>query len=248
MGSANIVMDATPPISHVEPATMATSPLAASPSSDDATDAQLIQRAIDGDPLALKVLWQDHRRWVAAVLLAHMPKDVELEDLLQDVGVAVVGKIASVRESAAFRPWLRAVAMSVAKTSARRRRVRKDGWLRVALQAGTQADQQEDVSIARRETLAAGKRLMELATNLPDGYREPLLLKCIQGMSYREIGRVMNLPDTTVETRIARARRMLREHAGGDQRVSAESRTFSGPAAAARPGALAASPSTGGAN
>jgi DNA-directed RNA polymerase specialized sigma24 family protein len=30
-------------------------------------------------------------------------------------------------------------------------------------------------------------------------------------MSYREIGEVLNLPETTVETRIARARKMLRE-------------------------------------
>jgi DNA-directed RNA polymerase specialized sigma24 family protein len=32
-------------------------------------------------------------------------------------------------------------------------------------------------------------------------------------MSYREIGQVLGLPETTIETRIARARRMLREAA-----------------------------------
>jgi RNA polymerase sigma-70 factor (ECF subfamily) len=52
---------------------------------------------------------------------------------------------------------------------------------------------------------------MALAGELPDGYREPLLLKAIQGLSYREIGRILGLPETTIETRIARGRRMLRE-------------------------------------
>jgi DNA-directed RNA polymerase specialized sigma24 family protein len=52
---------------------------------------------------------------------------------------------------------------------------------------------------------------MRLASQLPDGYREPLLMRCIQGMGYREIGSVMGLPETTIETRIARGRRMLRE-------------------------------------
>lgn len=52
---------------------------------------------------------------------------------------------------------------------------------------------------------------MTLAMQLPDGYREPLLMKAVQGMSYREIGEVLGLPETTVETRIARGRRMLRE-------------------------------------
>lgn len=185
----------------------------------------LIERAIAGDERALQRVWEDHRRWVAAVLLAHMPRDAELEDLLQEVSVAVVGKVSSVRDAAAFRPWLRAVAMSIAKTSARRRRVRKDGWLRLAFTSGKGVEEQHDVSVARRETLAAGRRLMELSAELPDGYREPLLLKCVQGMSYREIGRVLGLPETTVETRIARARRMLREKAGpdaalGDQALS----------------------------
>jgi len=54
---------------------------------------------------------------------------------------------------------------------------------------------------------------MELSADLPDGYREPLLLKCVQDMSYKQIGAVMGLPDTTIETRIARARKMLRERA-----------------------------------
>jgi DNA-directed RNA polymerase specialized sigma24 family protein len=52
-----------------------------------------------------------------------------------------------------------------------------------------------------------------VAKELPDGYREPLLLKCVHGMSYREIGEVMGLPESTIETRIARGRRMLREAA-----------------------------------
>lgn len=53
--------------------------------------------------------------------------------------------------------------------------------------------------------------LLDLARGLPEGYREPLLLRCVKGMSYREIAKVLELPETTIETRIARGRRMLRE-------------------------------------
>jgi RNA polymerase sigma-70 factor (ECF subfamily) len=59
-----------------------------------------------------------------------------------------------------------------------------------------------------------------LAARLPDGYREPLLLKCVRGLSYRQIGELMGLPETTVETRIARGRRMLRELAAADGGVA----------------------------
>lgn len=176
-----------------------------------------IARAISGDAAALDEVWHAHRRWTAAVLLAHMPRDADLDDLLQDVGMTLVAKIGGVREVGAFKPWLRAVAMSIAKTAGRRRKVRKAGFIKIAglrgLTEGRGEDDQEDADQPRTAAMHEGRRLMDLSRDLPDGYREPLLLKCVQGMSYREIGRVMNLPETTVETRIARARKMLRERA-----------------------------------
>ena len=57
---------------------------------------------------------------------------------------------------------------------------------------------------------------MELARELPEGYREPLLMRCARGMSYTQIGAVLGLPETTVETRIARGRRMLRDLVAGE--------------------------------
>jgi predicted RNA polymerase sigma factor len=62
----------------------------------------------------------------------------------------------------------------------------------------------------------------------------------VQGMSYREIGRVLGLPETTIETRIARARRMLRERAtaagmsatGEDDRQATTTTTTASTAAA----------------
>ncbi len=174
-------------------------------------DQTLVRDAIAGDEVALRELWNRHRRWVAAVLLAHMPRDAELDDLLQEVAVAVVAKISGLREEAAFKPWLRAVAMSIAKTTARRRSVRKSGWFKLVGFTGQRESERshDNSSPAMQE----GRGLMALAAELPDGYREPLLLKCVQDMSYKQIGDVMGLPDTTIETRIARARKMLRERA-----------------------------------
>lgn len=180
----------------------------------------LIAQAIRGERESQRRLWHEHRRWVAAIVLAHMPKAAwggapELDDLLQEVAMAMVAKISGLRDETAFKPWLRAVAMSIAQTSGRRSKVRKEGWLRLVNMRGDDDRPEFDAAPGslRGEQIADGRRLMRLAAELPDGYREPLLLKCVQGMSYKEIGRVMGLPDTTIETRIARARKMLRERA-----------------------------------
>ncbi len=55
------------------------------------------------------------------------------------------------------------------------------------------------------------------AGELPEGYRERLLMRCARGMGYKQIGAILDLPETTIETRIARGRRMLRELAGCEQ-------------------------------
>jgi RNA polymerase sigma-70 factor, ECF subfamily len=168
----------------------------------------LTQAAIAGDREALRALWHAHRRWAAAILLAHKPRESELDDLLQDVAMAVVAKIGGLRDPGAFKPWLRAVTLNVAKTAARRRPGKAAQVLRLIGLAREGAETESSPGDAATEE---GHRLMQLAANLPDGYREPLLLRCVQGMGYRQIGEVMGLPDTTIETRIARGRRMLRE-------------------------------------
>ena len=52
---------------------------------------------------------------------------------------------------------------------------------------------------------------MDAANRPPEEYREPPLLAGVRGMSYKQIADLMGVPVTTVETRLARARRMVRE-------------------------------------
>lgn len=185
--------------------------------SEGGASAALILAAIRGERDAQRQVWEDHRRWVAAVLMAHKPRTVDLEDLLQDVAMQFVRRINELRDAGALRPWLRTVAMNAAHASGRSlaRRKRDAHELRPAAVSGPTSpqDSKPDLLTGRREE---ARRLMQLSERLPDGYREPLLLRCLQGLSYRMIGDLMGIPETTVETRIARGRRMLRELAEKD--------------------------------
>lgn len=181
-----------------------------------------VSAAIRGDSEAVRAVWQANRRWVAAVILAHKPREAELEDLLQDVAMSFVRTIGTLRDEAMIRPWLRTVAMNAARAAGREtsRRRRHMGWkvsdgstaqeseAGIGAGTGAAAGRGPDESVQRQEEAA---RLGTLASRLPEGYREPLLLKCVRGLSYRQIGELMGLPETTIETRIARGRKMLRE-------------------------------------
>lgn len=184
-------------------------------------DEQLVQSARRGDREAQQELWRAHRRWVAAIILAHRPRTVEVEDLLQDVAVKFVSKIHTLRDDRAFRPWLRQIALNVCRGAARSTK----SLLRFAGPYRDDTDKVDPGSISEPVSpdhdaphqlaqLDAAQRLLEQALSLPMSYREPLLLRCVRALSYQQISEVLDLPITTVETRLARARRMLREEVG----------------------------------
>lgn len=171
-----------------------------------AANGTLAAAAMRGDRSALEALWREHRRWVAAVLLAHKSAGDQLDDLLQEVAMTLVTRIDGLRDPGNVRAWLRTVAINAARASARSGRVRP--WHRTTGDVPAAAP-----AAARREHGLDDEahRLLGLAAELPAPYREPLLLRAVQGLSGRTIGAIMDLPEATVETRIARARRMIRQ-------------------------------------
>ncbi len=164
-------------------------------------------------PPELHELWATHRRWVAAILLAHMPRDADLEDLLQEVAVRFVRGGAELKDPAAVRPWLRTVAINLARTAGRKKRVRQRLMPDYAAQVRTTSDETEAANDPRsgHELLEDGRLAMSLARSLPEEYREPLLLRAVRGLSYRQIADILGVPITTIETRLTRARKMLRD-------------------------------------
>lgn len=170
----------------------------------------VIASAIAGDHDALNLLWKHSRRWVAAILLAHKPRDADLEDLLQTVAMQMCKKITDVRDPIAFKSWLRTVSINVARQEGRQVSRRKKSILKlVGIEQMIQKPTKNPENIVN--DLDESNRVYNAAMSLPIGYREPVLLRCMRSMSYQQIADVLDLPVTTIETRIARGRRMLRE-------------------------------------
>ncbi len=191
---------------------------------------------MSGDRAALRALWERHRRYAATVILAHKPASADADDLLQDVAATLVAKIHTLSDPANFLAWMRMIALNVARAAGRRHSaspVQAGGEAISQDEGGATARVSTEQQHQQRERADDARSLLDLARELPEEYREPLLLQALKDLSYRQIAWVMNLPETTVETRIARARKMLREAA----RKNAESQAgggarFSGVAAA----------------
>lgn len=170
----------------------------------------IVSAAIQGDRDALSLLWDESRRWVAAIILVHKPREADLEDLLQQVAMQLCRKISTLDEPKAFRGWLRMIAINIARAEGRKATRRKRSMLRLVGLGSTHEvknERADDLALSSEQS----RRVYHAARSLPAGYREPVLLRCLQSMSYEQIGDAMGLPVTTIETRIARGRRMLRE-------------------------------------
>ncbi|MCC6670937.1 MAG: sigma-70 family RNA polymerase sigma factor [Planctomycetes bacterium] len=168
---------------------------------------------------ALTALWQAHRRFVAAILLAHAPRGADLDDLLQEVGMVLVRCRGQLRALDAFLPWVRTIARNVAISAGRRARRHGALFAKEPPDGESLGDprQRGDAAAQREEASYWLARIQEL----PDEYREPLVLRSVDGLSQREIAEALGLPETTVETRLARARRMLRASANARALVTA---------------------------
>lgn len=170
----------------------------------------IVESAIAGDREALNALWHQSRRWVATIILAHKPREADLEDLLQVVAMQMCRKISTINEPKAFKSWLRTVAINAAREEGRKTTRRKRSMLRlVGMEHASSREPESAESIILQSD--ESKRIYDAAMSLPAGYREPVLLRCVRSMSYQQIGEVLDLPTTTIETRIARGRRMLKE-------------------------------------
>jgi RNA polymerase sigma-70 factor (ECF subfamily) len=185
----------------------------------DHDDHLLLAAAQSGDRAAIERLWERHRRWVAAVLLLHKPKDADLDDLLQDVAATLLSKVDTLRDPDTFAGWLRSVAINAARMAARGTRRRTDAVERFSR---SEVVRRSDERIRRSDphrthaARVAAEQLRSRLAALPAGYAEPLLLRLVHDLSYAQIAGILDLPETTIENRIVRGRRMLREQAAAD--------------------------------
>lgn len=184
---------------------------------------ELIEQARSGDRGAQQEVWHDHRRWVAAIILAHRPRRVEVDDLMQEVALKLVSKFSTLREASAFKPWLRQITINICRGAARNLKPtlhfatgERDGDTPMEMGRVAMPEADEAFSTRGVDLREAAQRLLAQAMSLPPDYREPLLLRCVRSMSYQQISDVLELPVTTIETRLARARRMLREEVGDE--------------------------------
>lgn len=173
-------------------------------------EAAVFQAIQQGDRYALEELMQRHGRWVRGIVYAQLGDASATEDVLQQVWLRVWQQAGSLRDVRTWRAWLCRLARNAAYDEARARRSRREAMTRaVAAQPpAMEDDRRPDHEMASREQR---RLVLDAIRGLGAIYREPLVLRQLENWSYPEIADALGIPVDTVETRLVRARRLLRE-------------------------------------
>jgi RNA polymerase sigma-70 factor (ECF subfamily) len=181
-------------------------------------ESALVCAARAGDKEALRLLLTHNWTWLRAVVFSIVSDGQELDDILQDICVRVISRISGLREPERFRPWLATLARREALCWRRRNNPRPVSLPEdAANQCCDDKARQLFENIERREQY---RQLLEAAKSLPEKYRRVFMLKYATDLTYVQVGEILDMPVTTVQIRLVRARRMIRERLTNKNNVS----------------------------
>ena len=170
--------------------------------SRDCCDEELVSAAQSGDRTAFGFLYERYARMVHGILLGRVPLSA-VEDLVQDVFLRAMPRISSLRKKDHFGGWLAAIARNCATDYFRHSR---QGTESLEVSAEEPRDKESSGS-----DLAEAHAVLIAIRTLPETYREPLILRLVEGMTGPEIAERTGLTHGSVRVNLHRGMQQLRE-------------------------------------
>lgn len=188
-------------------------------------DDELMERFQKGDEDAFTLLVRRHEKPLINFIAQFIGDRDSAEDLAQDTFIRIFQAAPRYKPGRAqFNTWMYHIASNLCKNELRNRARRGRHWVDNTVKdeeedAGTgiesrianapaDASYEPDVVLQRKELRDA---LRKAIAALPEQYREPLVLRDIQGLSYEEISKVLGIRAGTTKSRINRARLILKD-------------------------------------
>ncbi len=179
--------------------------IAGSPSLHEQSDVQLLQHfVLHRDEAAFAALVERHGRLVLGVCRGVLRHEQDAEDAFQETFLVLARQAASIRHTEAVGSWLYRVAYRIATKAgtamAKRRAHERPADLVSAREPSSEAAWRELQGVLRAEL-----------DRLPEKYRAPFVLCCLEGKSGAEAARQLGWKEGTVTGRLTLARRQLQE-------------------------------------
>jgi len=187
-----------------------------------ATDAELVERAANGDESAFERIMRTNNRLLFRTARSILKSDAEAEDALQEAYLRAWRALSTFRADSKLSTWLVRIVINEALGRLRHRKSAQVIPLESVMESfdpQTQESTEEDPdrepdSLAMRSQV---RRLMEARIDLlPEAFRTVFMLRAVEELSVEEVSAALEIPQATVRTRFFRARSLLRESLSRD--------------------------------
>ncbi len=188
-------------------------------------DAEMLRAVRAGDPTAYRGLVEKYQGRLYTLVYGMIRNREDARDLTQEAFVKAYRSLDTFRAEAGFYTWLYRIAMNLTIDFARKRKRR--GQIAEFDENIAQRDEDGDIAevheeespgriLERKQTLA---RIMDAMEQLPEDQRQVVLLRELDGLSYKEIADAMGIPEGTVMSRLFYARKRLQKLLAEDASV-----------------------------
>jgi RNA polymerase sigma-70 factor (ECF subfamily) len=174
------------------------------------SDEELVEACRAGETSAFDILvarWEDRIRGAAYRVLG---SEDEARDVAQEAFLKAYRGLAAFKQEARFSSWLYQIALNVCRDRLRRRRTRATVSLEEMEQTGPAIVETRPGAHERLQRLDLARTVRRAIETLPEEQREVVVLKEYQGLTFLEIAQALEVPVSTVKTRLYRGLGQLR--------------------------------------
>jgi RNA polymerase sigma-70 factor, ECF subfamily len=168
-------------------------------------DDALVTECLRGDEYSFRLLVDRHRSRLHALASGILQDGDAASDAVQDTFLKAYGALPEYRGRGLFGAWLRRILVNHCLSMLRQRH----NYLSLEdldRETASQERNPEEQALAQNEADA----IRQAMSRLPAHYRTALVLRVVEGLSYREIALLLSVPESTIETWIHRGRLKMR--------------------------------------
>lgn len=183
-----------------------------------ATDRDLVKKVLGGNSLAFKTIISNTQGLVIQIIYKMIRNPEDRKDLSQDVYLKVYDKLASFKFNSKLSTWIGTITYNTCINFLEKKKIPllnvidKDGdesWGAIDSNRIGNDDSQTESYIFKKERLQVLALEIE---KLPPLYKMIITLYHNEELSYKEIGKITDLPEGTLKNYLFRARKQLREN------------------------------------
>lgn len=180
---------------------------------DQEADVSLIQQVLDGNINAYESIMRRHNQRLFRLARSIVSNDAEAMDIVQETHVTAFKRLQTLQDPKAFATWLARIAKNEALMWLRKDRrsiTMEEEKLESVIEISSLSNhpKQPDNELANQQIK---KLIEENIDKLPENFRSVFMLRAIEQCSVRETSEILEIPESTVKTRLHRANTLLQK-------------------------------------